>query len=185
MQMSCENTLPNSNNRLTAVITVVFGLIFLGLAVVGHLNSRPGGWPAYSLVVDELQLDLSQPQEYRGQLLWETFANSPQESQFRTVKQANWYERSRDYQNRLVDLARDKHLEFEALQKALRDFLATEGSSKAEIPVAAYQAKRGDEKVWIILAKWEIVGFGDTMGHIKIGAYSVTSGELVDYVTCD
>lgn len=132
--------------------------------------------------------------------LWDYFANKPYESQFSTMSTKNWEKDWIKFRDKILQKARSQNHETDTLKSILEKSHAdTKARSakreiiEAKIPVGAFLANQGKEKVWIVVFKWEYVNYDKekdeyedmSFGHIEVLAFRITDGECVDGTRCD
>lgn len=89
------------------------------------------------------------------EVLWDTYANKPEETQFQLVTTENWYEKWSHYKEKLIVVTNKLKLPGEFLRKCIEKVEPNPNDKIALLPVGAYLAANGAERVWILICKWE------------------------------
>lgn len=139
------------------------------------------------VMVKRMDLDLSRKQTFDGELLWNTFANRPYETQFSILNVKNWYWKSRQFQSRILLEAKKNGFDCKSLQKVLKQLKIKKNDETARIPVGAFAARNGSREVWIIVVKWEFAAPYNayrsqhwlSMEYIEVAAFDMKNGKKV------
>ncbi len=178
---------------MKTAIPLLIAIAFAGCATpVSQLPDPVATALLDKVVVENMDLDLGLPQEHKGELLWNAFANKPYESQFSKLSTKNWFAHCELFQARIISLAEAEGFDVESLRKALNGLNLRAADKTARIPVGAFAARKGTENVWIIVIKWEYARSyednGETqwssLGHIEVVAISMKDCKKVDSVRC-
>jgi hypothetical protein len=117
-------------------------------------------------------------------LLFDAFANNPDEEKFSSYTTAGWETNFTAFAAALVEKAEKQGLEAVPL-RAVPDLILKDAHRLAYLPVGAYQAIFNDKPVWIVTVKWESTSFGETLSHIRIYVFDRQTLKRVAFVTCD
>ena len=171
--------------RKTIVLVILLVLAFSGVIILGSKGTLLD-----KVVVERIDLDLSTPQSYEGKILWDAFANKPYANQFFNLSPKNWFANCKRFQARILSLAEAGGFDVESLRVALEGLNIKESDDTARIPVGAFAARKGVDRVWIIVIKWEYVCLDDDADvndliHIEMAAFRMKDGKKVGYSRCD
>ena len=121
-------------------------------------------------------------------LLWDTFANKCEEDQFSHITTENWYEKWSYYKGKLMEKANKSGFSGDRLRKCIERIEPKPKNKIALLPVGAYLARKGKDKVWIIICKWEGVGVHEddirSLSHIRGWAIKEKNQKEVGSFTC-
>lgn len=174
-------------------LLLLFGAICAGCATPDSQTNDPVTDALLEkVVVEEIDLDLGEPQDHDGEHLWKTFANKPYESQFTKLSTENWFVACERFQTRILSLAQTGGFDVASLRSALAGLNLKKSDRTARVPVGAFAARKGTDTVWIIVIKWEYAGSyeegGQThwfgLGHIEVVAVRMEDGRKIDSVRC-
>jgi len=134
------------------------------------------------LVVRELKENVSPDEES----LFARFANNEDERKFECLSCMGWFENWSRYSKALVQRAKRKGLPFRELMECLSVISPSPKSDIALVPVCAYFGTCNGEKAWIIICKWESMGFSPNANliHVRIWVVGTGSKKVLGYSTC-
>jgi hypothetical protein len=151
------------------------------------------------VMVKKIDLDLDAHLDPDWHPLWDNFANRPYEDQFSRMTTKGWEENWRKFKDKIIAEAKANNLDTESLNTILdtshsntKKRSSERRIMEAKIPVGAFLATKGAEKIWIVIFKWEYIGSDpennkfeeSSFGHIEILAFRVSDCECVDGSRC-
>lgn len=136
-----------------------------------------------AVVVKVLPKSLSASANEIEMLLFDTFANNPDEAKFGSYRTADWETNFTAFAAALVEKAEKQGLEAVPL-RAVLDLILKDAHRLAYLPVGAYQATFNDKPVWIVTVRWESTSFGETLSHIRIYVFDRQTLKQLAFVTC-
>ena len=146
--------------------------------------------------VDRVGLDYSVRKGSGAPSLWDTFANTHYQGQFKGITTKNWLANWQLYKSRILTLADERGFDDESLARCFRKIDPAPNDKIALLPIGAFLAKRGDQPVWIIVCNWEwspnSSNFSESdptpmylrMIHIRAWAFTARGCRQIDYMTC-
>lgn len=164
--------------------------LFVAMVCLASLAHAADPKPGPDAVVVKV-LDTPMPREARMQsrFLWDTFANKPEEKQFKCYTMDKWRDNYAVFAKTLVQKARDQKLDAESLRQVLNQVLKHAkggifhlGYGLAYLPVGAYQTTLDGKLIWIVVVKWE--GKEGELGHIRMFAFDQKTLKQVAFKTC-
>lgn len=166
-----------------------FHLIFLLLA---PLSPCVAGVISDSLLkkteVREIKLQFYYSDPDCRDRFYNQFAKTPFVEQFFDLSTESWYATRIRYQNQIMRLTREKGFDTTSLSRCFEKIPAKPMDEIAQIPIAAYCATLGAEKIWVILCVWEYAtklnGKYLTTGHIKGWAFSAKDQKQLCFMSC-
>lgn len=137
------------------------------------------------VIVERLDLILPADRRDVSRLLWDRFANKPEEQQFNELTTVNWRAKFDAHQAMMLGKAARAKLDSASLARCCGLVRDTATDGLALIPVGAYQVRSMTGDAWIIVVKWEYESIGqDGMGHFRAWAFDSESMATLGYATC-
>jgi hypothetical protein len=174
------------------LILIMVGVLACGLAYVLVIKQID---PVESRVVVK-RFDIQFPADTNkaSEFLWNNFSDRPELRKFAKESGDGWSAKFHRHQWFLVAKAHLKLLDATLLDNCLSEVFKdakTTNTGLAYLPVAAYAAKQGSTDVWIIVVKWECVGFfsndepsGYELSHIRMFAFDAKTHKVIGFSTC-
>jgi len=106
---------------------------------------------------------------------------------FNSYTTDDWKKNYSSFADRLIAKAKDLKLDTTSLKKALNITLSDALNDTAYLPVGAYQIRLGNQKLWIVVVKWEYLDNREDryLDHIRIYAYNQKTLERIAQMSCD